>query len=93
VQQEFGGWRRRLVSWWLACTVRSRPPIAAAVLTRDAFGVGGDTLLRFKAASTSSEIARRQLHQGEAPAIERIQRSNIQYAQRPDRTYAQLDRP
>lgn len=64
----------------------------AALYSRDAFALAGNTLLRFKggeyefkAAGGSSLVA------GDEMAIERIQRSSAHYAQRPDRTYSKLD--
>jgi hypothetical protein len=64
----------------------------ASVLTRNAVGVAGNTLLRFKggeyefrASGGGSFIG------GEAAAIERVQRSSAHYAQRPDREYSRLD--
>jgi hypothetical protein len=64
----------------------------ASVLSQNALGVAGSTLLRFKggeyelrAAGGTSFVG------GQAPAIERIQRSSAHYAQRPDRAYSRLD--
>ncbi len=64
----------------------------ADIYTRDALGVGGSTLLRFKGgeyewrASGGGSFLR-----GNAKAVERWQRSSSHYAQRPDRDYATLD--
>jgi hypothetical protein len=64
----------------------------ANLLTRNALGVAGNTLLRFRggeyelrASGGGSFIG------GEAGSIERFQRSSSHYAQRPDRTYSPLD--
>ena len=61
-------------------------------LSRDAFAVGSDVLLRFKGGeyelrSTSGG----SFVNGEPLAIEHIQRSSTHYAQRPDKGYARLD--
>ena len=57
----------------------------ASLLIRSAVGAAGNTLLRlrggeFRAAGGTSLI------NGEAAAIERVQRSSADYAQRPDRS-------
>lgn len=64
----------------------------AALLTRNALGLAGNTTLRFRggeyefrAQGGSSFI------DGDARAIERVQRSSAHYAQRPDRDYSVLD--
>ena len=64
----------------------------ANLLTENAFGVAGSSLLRFRggeyelrASGGGSFVG------GEAPSIERFQRSSSHYAQRPDRTYSPLD--
>jgi hypothetical protein len=64
----------------------------AGLLTQNAFGAAGNTLLRFqggeyelRASGGGSFVS------GEAAAIERVQRSSAHYAQRPDRTYSPLD--
>ena len=64
----------------------------ASLLSRSAFAVGGDALLRFKGGeyelrSTSGG----SFVSGEPLAIEHIQRSSAHYAQRPDKGYARLD--
>jgi Domain of unknown function (DUF5916) len=64
----------------------------ASVLSENAFGVAGSTLLRFKGGEYEIRAAGgTSFVSGEAPAIERIQRSSAHYAQRPDRTYSRLD--
>jgi hypothetical protein len=62
------------------------------MLSRNAVGVGGNTLLRFKggeyelrASGGGSFVG------GDQESIERIQRSSSHFAQRPDRTYSVLD--
>jgi hypothetical protein len=64
----------------------------ANLLTRNAIGVAGTTTLRFKrgeyelrAQGGSSYV------DGDAGAIEAVQRSSAHYAQRPDRNYSVLD--
>jgi hypothetical protein len=71
--------------------VGSGDPLAG-LLVRNALGVAGNTMLRFsggdyelRASGGTSYI------DGDAAAIERVQRSSAHYAQRPDRTYSVLD--
>jgi hypothetical protein len=64
----------------------------AALLARNAVALAGNTLLRFRGGEYEFRASGGLSHiDGEAPAIERVQRSSAHYAQRPDRTYAVLD--
>lgn len=64
----------------------------AALLTRNAIGVAGNTTLRFKGGEYEFRAqGGGSFINGDAPAIERVQRSSAHYAQRPDRTYSVLD--
>lgn len=64
----------------------------ASLLTRNAIGVAGNTTLRFKGGEYELRAQGGGSYvDGEAAAIERIQRSSAHYAQRPDRDYAPLD--
>lgn len=64
----------------------------ASLLSRNAVAGAGDTLLRFKGGEYEFQgVFGGSYVSGEAPAIERIQRSSAHYAQRPDRTYSPLD--
>ena len=62
----------------------------AALLPQNALSLGGDSLLRFKGGEYELDLhALGTYVSGEAPAIERIQRSAVHYLQRPDRTVRQ----
>jgi hypothetical protein len=62
------------------------------LFARNALGLAGNTLLRFKGGEYEFKASGgSSLVNGDAPAIERVQRSSSHYAQRPDRTYAVLD--
>jgi hypothetical protein len=64
----------------------------AALLTRNALGIAGNTTLRFKRGEYELRAQGGVSHiNGEAAAIERVQRSSAHYAQRPDRDYSRLD--
>jgi hypothetical protein len=64
----------------------------AALLTRNALGVAGNTTLRFNRGEYELRAqAGSSFVNGEAAAIERVQRSSAHYAQRPDRDYSVLD--
>lgn len=64
----------------------------AAVLSRNALGIAGNTLLRFKGGEYELRASGGGSYVGgDAGAIERIQRHSAHYAQRPDRTYSPLD--
>jgi hypothetical protein len=64
----------------------------AALLSRTAVGVAGNTLLRFRGGEYEFRASGgSSLVTGEAAAMERVQRTSAHYAQRPDRTYSPLD--
>jgi hypothetical protein len=64
----------------------------ALLLTRNAIGVAGNTTLRFKRGEYEFRAqGGGSLINGDAAAIERVQRSSAHYAQRPDREYSVLD--
>ena len=64
----------------------------ASLLTRNAVGIAGNTTLRFKRGEYELRTqGGGSLINGEAKAIERVQRSSAHYAQRPDRDYSVLD--
>jgi hypothetical protein len=64
----------------------------AYLLTRNALGIAGNTTLRFKRGEYEFRAqGGTSFIDGEAAAIERVQRSSAHYAQRPDRTYSVLD--
>jgi hypothetical protein len=64
----------------------------ASLLTRNALGLAGNTTLRFKRGEYELRAqGGASLINGEAAAIERVQRSSAHYAQRPDRDYSKLD--
>ncbi len=64
----------------------------ASVLSQNALGFAGSTLLRFRGGEYEVRAAAgTSFVSGQAPAIERIQRSSAHYAQRPDRAYSRLD--
>ena len=63
-----------------------------ALLARNAFTFGGDSLFRFRGGEYELDLHGMATHvSGEAAAMERIQRSSVHYLQRPDRTHARLD--
>jgi hypothetical protein len=64
----------------------------AQLLTRNAFGLAGDTRLRFKEGEYEFRgSGGGSWINGGQQAIERVQRSSAHYAQRPDREYDPLD--
>jgi hypothetical protein len=64
----------------------------AALLTRNAIGIAGNTTLRFKRGEYELRAQGGTSYiDGDAAAIERVQRSSAHYAQRPDRDYSVLD--
>jgi hypothetical protein len=64
----------------------------ANMLSRNAVAVAGNTTLRFKGGEYELRAqGGGSFVDGEAPAIERLQRSSAHYAQRPDRDYSVLD--
>ncbi|MGQ0733402.1 MAG: DUF5916 domain-containing protein [Acidobacteriota bacterium] len=93
VQQEFGPSASTvggLVSFVHRDFVDGDP--LAAVLTRNALGVAGNSTLRFKGGEYELRASGGgSLVQGSPTSIERVQRSSAHYAQRPDRTYSVLD--
>lgn len=93
VQQEFG---RAGSTAGLMVTTTHRDMAAdeplAALLTKNAFTVSGDSVLRFKGGEyeISSNIGLSHVA-GAADAIARLQRSSARYFQRPDAAYIQYD--
>ena len=64
----------------------------ASLLSRNALGVAGNTTLRFRGGEYEFRAqGGGSFVDGDAGAIERLQRSSAHYAQRPDRDYAVLD--
>jgi len=64
----------------------------ADLYTRNAVGVAGNTLLRFKGGQYELRASGGgSFINGSERAIERVQRSSAHYAQRPDRDYSRLD--
>jgi len=64
----------------------------ADLYTRNAVGVAGNTLLRFKGGQYELRASGGgSLLNGTDKAVERVQRSSAHYAQRPDRDYSPLD--
>ncbi len=64
----------------------------AELYTRNAVGVAGNTLLRFKGGQYELRASGGgSLLNGTDKAVERVQRSSAHYAQRPDRDYSPLD--
>jgi hypothetical protein len=93
VRQEFGTLGSS-VGFYAASVHRDLAPgePLAALLTRNALGVSGDAQLRFKDGEYEMRlIAGGSRVDGDAAAIERVQRASAHYAQRPDRIYARLN--
>ena len=64
----------------------------ADLYTRNALGVAGNTLLRFKGGKYEFRASGGgSFLNGREKAVERVQRSSAHYAQRPDREYSRLD--
>jgi hypothetical protein len=64
----------------------------SSLMPRNAFSMGSDAILRFKDGEYETSFLAALSHvTGDAPAIERIQRSSVHYYQRPDRNYSTLD--
>ena len=64
----------------------------ADLYTRNALGVAGNTLLRFKGGQYEFRASGGgSVINGTAAAMTRVQRSSAHYAQRPDREYSRLD--
>lgn len=60
--------------------------------TRNALGIAGNTLLRFKGGQYEFRASGGGSYlNGSERAVERVQRSSAHYAQRPDREYSRLD--
>ena len=93
VQQEFG---RNASTAAIMITdvhrdLRPGDPLAA-LLTRNAFAVNGDTLLRFRGGLYELSGQAGFTHvDGDAGAIARVQRSSAHFLQRPDKTYARFN--
>ncbi len=65
----------------------------ADLYTRNALGLAGNTLLRFKGGQYEFRASGGgSVINGNERAMERVQRSSAHYAQRPDREYSPLDR-
>ena len=92
VQQEFGaGSTAALMATAVHRDLAEGDPLAA-VLVRNAFGLAGDTILRFRDGEYELRaFAGLTMVNGDAPALARIQRSSVHYFQRPDRTYWLFD--
>jgi len=64
----------------------------ADLYTRNALGVAGNTVLRFKGGAYELRASGGASYlNGTERAVERVQRSSAHYAQRPDRDYSRLD--
>jgi hypothetical protein len=93
VQQEFGplGSTAGAYASYVHRAIDSTDPLAS-LLVRNAVALAGNTLLRFKGGEYEFRASGGLSHiDGEARAIERVQRTSAHYAQRPDRTYSPLD--
>jgi hypothetical protein len=93
VQQEFGrlGSTVGLLVDGVHRDVSDGEPLAD-LLTRNALAVAGDTLIRMKQGEYQFRWTGGASFLNGAPkAVERFQRASSHYAQRPDRTYAQID--
>ena len=93
VQQQFGASQSTASAFASVMhrSVSEGEPLAA-LLSRNAFAVAGETNLRFREGEYElTTFGGLSLVQGDAPAIARLQRNNVHYAQRPDRTYDLYD--
>ena len=93
VQREFGklGSTASVMVIGMHRVMGTADPLAA-LLSRSTFSGSADTLLRFKGGEYEFRVgAGGQTVNGEPAAVERLQRSTVHFAQRPDRQYAQLD--
>jgi hypothetical protein len=93
VQQEFGS-GGSTVGLMTTAVHRSLSPgePLAALLTRNAFSISSDSLLRLKDGEYDLSLyAGLGYVDGDAAAIDRLQRSSARYFQRPDATYVQYD--
>jgi hypothetical protein len=92
VQQEFGAGSTVALMATAVHRDLARGDPLSAVLVRNAFGLAGDTILRFRDGEYELRaFAGLTTVNGEAPALARIQRSSVHYFQRPDRTYWLFD--
>jgi hypothetical protein len=94
VQQEFGGSGSTV---GVMMTAVHRPLSAsdplASLLTRNAFSVSSDSLLRLRGGEYDLSLFGGVAYvDGEAAAIDRLQRSSARYFQRPDADYVRYDR-
>ena len=93
VQQEFGpfGSTAGLMASATRRDLGVDDPLAATYV-RDAFGLAGDTILRFRNGQYQLRaFAGLTAVRGDERALARIQRSSVHYFQRPDRTYWRFD--
>jgi hypothetical protein len=93
VQQEFGG-NASTAAVMITNVHRDLRPgdPLAALLTRNAFAVNGDTLLRFRGGLYELSGQAGFTHvDGDAGAIARVQRNSAHFLQRPDKTYARFN--
>ena len=93
VQREFGqlGSTASVMVIGMRRALGAADPLAA-LLSRSTFSGSADTVLRFKGGEYEFRMgAGGQIVNGEPSAIERLQRSSVHFAQRPDKQYAQLD--
>ena len=93
VQQEFGA--SASTAAFIVTDVhrdlRPGDPLAS-LLTRNAFAVNGETLLRFRNGTYELAGQAGLTHiDGDAAAIARVQRNSAHYFQSPDKTYARFD--
>jgi len=93
VQQQFGA-SQSTASAFASVVHRDVAPgdPLASLLVRNAFSVAGESNLRFRGGEYElNSYGGATLLQGDAAAVARVQRNNVHYAQRPDRTYAVYD--
>ncbi|MGE0706362.1 MAG: DUF5916 domain-containing protein, partial [Vicinamibacterales bacterium] len=93
VTQEFGnlGSTASLFAVGLHRAMDEDAPLAN-LLSRNYFGLGAETVARVKGGEYQITVMfNSTFTQGEPAAIERIQRSSVNYSQRPDRTSHRLD--
>ena len=93
VQQQFGASQSTASAFASVMhrDVSAGQPLAA-LLARNAFTVAGETNLRFREGEYElTTFGGASLVQGDAPAIARLQRNSVHYAQRPDRDYDLYD--
>jgi hypothetical protein len=93
IEQQFGA-DQSTFSGMATAVHRNLDPAGALaqLLARNAFTVEGDATLRFKGGEYDlTPHASATIVQGEAAAIDRVQRSSSHYTQRPDLDYATYD--